>query len=471
MGGPCITVRREGDGRPSVPYKFPMATSRDLAAEILLRLDRKGGRVKEGLADARRHLKDPRERALLTELAYGTVRRQGTLDAVVAAYSKRPVPRLNASIRTALRMGVYQLFFLDRVPNHAAVDHAVRWATRHAGPRRAGFVNGVIRNLIRGIEGPAAGAEKPRRDVPREDGSAVRMKKSVFADPVTNLAGNLAGRYAMPQWLVERWLGSFGEVRTRQILRTGIARPSLTLRARTTREALVAELAARELACEAGPGDHAVRLAGGEGAIEALLGSGLAAVQDATSQRAVPALGLAPGMRVLDLCAAPGGKTLHIADLLGQGSVVACDVEEHKLDGLRALAPRMGDVGLEVVGIEADGDLPFEPASFDAVLVDAPCTNTGVLARRVEARWRARPADVAELAVIQGAILARAAPLLKPGGTLVYSTCSIEPEENSGVLAAFLEQHPDFEGDVAYRAWPTSDCDGGFGAVLRRRAD
>lgn len=452
-----------------MPYKIPMPTARDLAADLLLRIDRKGGRVKDGLDAVRSRLADPRERGLLTELAYGTVRRRGTLDALIGGFSKRPVPRLNASIRTALRMGVYQLLFLDRVPNHAVVDHAVTWATRHAGPRRAGFVNGVIRNLIRGIEGPAAGAEKPRRDVPREDGSAVRMKRGAFADPATNLAGNLAARYAMPQTLVERWLGAFGESRTGQILRTAIGRPPLTLRAREPRDVLVADLGEREIEHAVGPGPLAVRMQGGEGIIEELLVSGRAAVQDATSQRVVPLLGLEPGMRVLDLCAAPGGKTLHIADVLGEGTVVACDVEPHKLEGLRALEPRMGKVALEVVEVPAEGELPFEKTSFDAILVDAPCTNTGVLARRVEARWRAKPDDAVRMAAVQAAILDRALPLLKPGGTLVYSTCSIEPEENAKTFDAFIDRHAGVEGDVAFRAWPTSEHDGGFAGVARLR--
>ena len=127
-------------------------------------------------------------------------------------------------------------------------------------------------------------------------------------------------------------------------------------------------------------------------------------------------------------------------------------------------------VVIEVVEVPAEGALPFEPASFDAVLVDAPCTNTGVLALRVEARWRAKPDDAVRMAAVQGDILERALPLLKPGGTLVYSTCSIEPEENAGVFDAFVARHDDVEGEIAFRAWPTSDHDGGFAAVLRRSA-
>ncbi len=438
-----------------------------MAAELLLRLDRKGGRLKEALEEGRAKLTDSRERGLLTELAYGTVRRQGTLDALIGGFSKRPVPKLNASIRVALRLGAYQLFFLDRIPNHAAVDHAVGWASKHAGARRAGFVNGVIRNLIRGIEGPAVGEPNARRDVPREDGTAVRMKKKHFADPVTNLAGNLAARYGMPQWIVERWLAAWGEDRCREILQSAMARPGVTLRARESLPALEATLRGRDVDFRVGPGPQAIRVRDGEAAVRVAVRSAQAAVQDATSQQVVPLLGLQPGDRVLDLCAAPGGKTLHIADTLGTGHVTACDVAPQKLRGLEELKPLLGSVEYEVVQLDPDGALPFEAGSFDAVLVDAPCTNSGVFGRRVEARWRLKPGDAAALAAIQGTLLDRAVAVVKPGGRIVYSTCSIDPEENEAVLAAFLERHPAFAGEVGFRAWPTAENDGGFAAVLR----
>ncbi|MDA1195221.1 MAG: methyltransferase domain-containing protein [Planctomycetota bacterium] len=441
-----------------------MPTSRDLAADLLLRLDRGGGRMKDSLPAARRALVDPRERALLTELAYGTLRRQGTLDAVLASFSSRPIERLNAALRIAIRLGAYQLFFLDRIPNHAAVDHAVGWASKHAGAKRAGFVNGVLRALIRGIAGPATGATESRRDVPREDGGAVRMKGDVFPDPETHAAANLGARYGMPTWSVQRWLRAFGTDRTSDILRAGIGRPPLTLRARGTTEALTAALDERGLAWELRAG--AVCLRGGDEAVEPLLEEGHATVQDATSQRVVPCLALQPGQRVLDLCAAPGGKTLQAADELRQGEVVACDIDPRKIALLEALRPRMGAVNYHVKRVAPEGPLPFEPASFDAVLIDAPCTNTGVYARRVEARWRARPDDAATLAAVQGDLLDRAAGLVRPGGRLVYSTCSIEPAENEGVFEAFLARHVGWTGEVAFRTWPSADGDGGFAAVL-----
>ncbi len=447
-----------------------MPTARDIAADLLLRVDRKGGRIDQGLEGERERLPDARDRGLLTELAYGCVRRRGTLDAVLASGSKRPVPRLNAAVRVALRLALYQILFLDRVPAHAAVDHAVGWAKGHAGGPRAGYVNGVLRGLLRSIEGPAAGRTNERKDVPREDGSALRFKKNLFPDPAGNLAGNLSTRFGMPQWLVERWLERWGAQRVGQILRAGIQRPPLTVRARTSRDALAAALKEREVAFEAGPGEAALRVADGESAVALVLGSGDAAVQDGTSQRVAPLVEAAPGEVVLDLCAAPGGKTLHLADLMKQGRIVACDVDAERMALLEGLRERMGAIDYETVCLDPEAALPFEPRTFDAILVDAPCSNTGVLRRRVEARWRLRAQDITTLASIQADLLERCLPVLKEGGRIVYSTCSLEPEENEDVVAAFVERHPEFVVEPGFRSWPRAEADGGFGVVLRHRA-
>ena len=453
---------------PPEPYNKPMANARDLSADLLLRLEQGGGRIRDALDRVRGRLPDPRERGLLTELSYGVVRRRGTLDALLGAFCKRPVARLNAAVHTALRLGLYQIVLLDRIPSHAAVDHAVGWATRHAGPKRAGFVNGVLRTLLRHLEGPAAGKDNPRRDVPREDGSAVRFERNVFPDPATNLPGNFAARYGMPQWLVERWLAQWGEVRCRALLRAGLARPPMTLRARGERAALEALLTERGVPFAVGPGPQAVRVEDGEAARKLVVETAVAAVQDASSQRVAPLLDIHPGARVLDLCAAPGGKTLHLADLLGTGTITACDIEPRKIEQLEGLRPQMGEVQYEVVALDPDAPLPFGPASFDAILVDAPCTNTGVLRRRVEARWRLKAGDIGALGALQGALLDRCVEVLAPGGRLVYSTCSLEPEEDEDVVTAFLERHPTFSAGPAKRTWPTSETDGGFVALLLR---
>ena len=451
----------------------PPPTARDLAARILLEEERRHTRIRDLLASQRTGLADSRDRGLLTEIAYGTVRRRGTLDAVLAPRSRRPIARLSGPVRTALRLALYQVLFLDRVPAHAAVDHAVSWVRRGAGAKTAGYVNAVLRAAVAQVTGPAVGKEDPRRDVPREDGSVIRLKDETFADPESDLAANLAGRYACPQWLVERWLGHCGEARTQATLRVGIMRPPLSLRARGSRDDLYRVLKEAGATVRAGTADTALLVEGaGESAALGAVGRGEAWVQDATAQRVAPLLRPEPGQRLLDLCAAPGGKTLHLTDLLaGTGEVVACDVEPEKIDALKQLADQVrGDVRLEVRGIEREGPLPFEPASFDAVLVDAPCTNTGVLRRRVEVRWRLKPEDIDALAVLQRDLLERSLPLVKPGGRLVYTTCSLEPEENEAVAAAFFAAHEaDLEREHSVETPAGRDADGGFAAVFRRK--
>ena len=432
-----------------------------------MRVERQGARVRDELDKRRAQVEDPRDRALLTEIAYGVIRHRGTLDWLLGKASHRPFKKLSGAVRTALRMGLYQLIFLDRIPDHAAVDQAVAWASKHGGPGKSGYVNGVLRAMLRRIEGPARGPERVRQDVIREDGSAIRFRRPVFVDPKRDLDLHLATRFSAPAWLVTRWRKAFGVERVEALLRAGVTRPPIALRTRGARDALAAWLKARDVAFEAGPVDTALLLRGAESAAADAVAEGMARVQDATSQRIAPLLAPRAGMRVLDLCAAPGGKTVHLADLMGSGTVVACDVDASKVEALRDLADVVAPVTLETVVVPADGPLPFEPGSFDAILIDAPCSNTGVLRRRVEARWRLQPADIDALAALQQDLLERALPLLAPGGTLVYSTCSIEREENEDVLAACLAAHPELEGEVVFRVWPGRDADGGFAAVLR----
>jgi 16S rRNA (cytosine967-C5)-methyltransferase len=444
-----------------------VSEGRDLAAGVLLHVERRGSFVRDLLPVAREKAADPRERGLLTDLAYGVVRRRSTIDAVLAPFSRQPLRRLQPAVLVGVRLAAYQVLFLDRVPAHAAVDHAVGWVRAREGAGAGGYANAVLRALIAGIEGRTLGPEDPRRDVPREDGSFVRMRDPVFGDPDLGAAANLGLRYAMPPWLVERWILRAGRPRAEAVLRSGIARPPLALRAREDRERLLADLRRIDPTARAGPTEASVLVEGGEGAALALVAAGRAAVQDATAQRVAPLLAPLPGQRLLDLCAAPGGKSLHLADLLGRGEVVACDVDARKVAALAALPHVPPGVSLRAVRVEDAGPPPFEPSSFDGILVDAPCSNSGVLRRRVEARWRVAPEDLPVLAAKQRALLERSLPLLRPGGALVYATCSTEPEENAGVVEAFVRDHPGWRAETAFDVLPSRDADGGFAAVLR----
>ncbi|MGE0193923.1 MAG: transcription antitermination factor NusB [Planctomycetota bacterium] len=447
-----------------------MRTARDLAGDLLAVHERTGQWVGERLEEERKRLRDPRDRALLTELVHGVVRQRGSLDAVLARVSKRPLKDLNRVVLTGLRLGAYQLLYLDRVPAHAVLDTTVAWASHHTGPRRAGYVNGALRGLLSRIDKPRVEAVRDaRKDLPRPDGSAVRFRSRIFADPEQEWGLNRAQRWSHPRWLVERWEKSLGRERTDAVLAAGLSRPPVVVRARVDRAVLLERLAAEGIAARAGEGPDALVVEGSEGHLGAVIAEGLAAVQDATSQIVAPRVAPLAGESVLDLCAAPGGKALHLADLMRRGRLVAADVDEARLERVTALARTMGDVELVTTIVPPEGPLPFEERSFDRILVDAPCSNTGVLRRRVEARWRLRPEDITTLAGIQGRLLERAWPLLRPGGRLVYSTCSIEPEENEAIAAAFIAATPGARLADELRTFPSPDADGGYLAVIDRR--
>jgi 16S rRNA (cytosine967-C5)-methyltransferase len=298
----------------------------------------------------------------------------------------------------------------------------------------------------------------------------MRIKEDVFADPDVDLAAALAGRYSMPRWLVARWLESAGERSTLARLRTGIGRPPLGLRARRERGDLYRALQEAGLTVRPGPVDTALLVEGGpESVALEHVARGDAWVQDASAQQVAPLVDPQPDERVLDLCAAPGGKTLHLADLMQRGTIVACDVAAEKLARLEALGDLVPDgVTLDVQQVPREGPLPLEAGSFDRILVDAPCTNTGVLRRRVEVRWRLDPEDIQALAEVQRDLLDRALVLLKPGGRLVYTTCSLESEENEETIASFLAAHPEVVREKSTEVPGGRDQDGGFAAVMRR---
>ena len=443
-----------------------MRTARDHAVQALVAVDRRDGWIAPEIERRRPTLDDPRDRALLTELGLGVVRARGTLDVVLGTVSRRPVRSLHTQIRAALRVGAYQLLYLDRTPAHAAVDHAVGWTRAALGAKRAGFVNGVLRGLTRALTGPAQGPQDPRRDLPRSDGTAVRFRDPVFPDPRRDGPATSASASPVPGgWWCAGWRTAATRPRSRLCAQGVVARPSRSVRAgrvtnwrrRSPSPASRSRPAASRRRCS---------FAGASRMRCRRWFAGLARVQDATSQAVVPLARLRSGAAVLDLCAAPGGKTLHAADVMGSGRIVACDVDTEKVQALAALTPEAGDVSLMAKQVSATGPLPFEAASFDAVFVDAPCSNTGVLRRRVDVRWRLRPKDINALADQQRSLLRRAAPLVRPEGVLVYSTCSLEPEENEAVIEAFLSAHPQYVQADQHACLPAADADGGFAVAL-----
>jgi 16S rRNA (cytosine967-C5)-methyltransferase len=429
--------------------------ARSLALEVLL--DCSPGRVRperfvQEVLD--RHLgSEPArglpaaDRRLATHLAYGVLRRRGTLLALLRPLVNRRPDQVEPWLWEALMLGAYQLALLTQVPAHAALHETVELAELFGRPRAKGFLNAVLRACSALITPESAPGPAPHA-LPLEGGRYRRLARDVLPPPDTSPVEYLA-------------LGFW------------FAGPApLTLRVnllRTTRDALVVALTEAGWHPAAGEHPQAVRLQE-HAAVRELPGyaEGWFSVQDESAMRVASTVNPEPGASVLDLCAAPGGKTTHLAELMGdRGRIVACDVEEQRLRTVGELAGRLGLRCIETARLDPARmeDAPAGP--FDAALVDVPCSNTGVLGRRPEARWRIGPEDVRHLVSLQERLLRLAASRVRPGGVVVYSTCSIEPEENAQVVRKVLG-----EGGLVLEAEaessPGRPADGGYWARLRK---
>jgi 16S rRNA (cytosine967-C5)-methyltransferase len=342
-----------------------------------------------------------------------------------------------------------------------AAEAARRTVGTRSGDKTAGFINGVLRGLSRLIAGRDPDGSPARNALPHPEGGVVRLREAVLPDPKDGRAAYLGAAYSFPDWLVARWLEAFGE-RAEELCRWSNRRPRVLARINPIREGY---LSPEELV----EGTHAGSVDVSEIAserLEAILTEGSLTVQDPSAMLAVEALAPAPGENVLDLCASPGTKTTQIVEAMGgRGRVVACDRSEDKLLPIRETVDSRGLANVAVC--LSDGVASATPpGGFDAALVDAPCSNTGVLARRVEVRWRLRPDDFQDLPRVQGELLARAAGFVRAGGRLVYSTCSLEREENDEVVGRFLKENPGWRLVRSDLTFPGADHDGAFWSLL-----
>jgi 16S rRNA (cytosine967-C5)-methyltransferase len=411
----------------------------------------------------------PVDRAFATELVYGTLRWRGRIDYLLGRFLDRPLDRLEGIAATALRLGAYQILFNDRVPTSAAVDEAVRCARAAGAERVTGLVNAVLRRLAE-----------------RHAGEPLPALES---DPL----GHLMHAQSLPAWIAARWLELYGPSDAAALAAASTELPPLTVRV-NPHQCEVGELLdeLRPLFPDARPcrfARHGAVLGrrGNATALPAFF-EGRITVQDEASQLVVGLLDPQPGERVLDVCAAPGGKAGAIAERVGKnGTVLALDRHPGRLDLVRRAARRLQLGRLECRAFDASLDLAelARDGDFDRVLVDAPCSGLGSLRRNPDARWRVRANDPARLAELQRTLLARASRVVRRGGALVYSTCTLLPEENEAVVESFLRESPEFAltteapdevGELVdsggyFRCWPQHhDTDGFFAARLERRS-
>jgi 16S rRNA (cytosine967-C5)-methyltransferase len=407
------------------------------------------------------------DRNFFTELLHGIVRRKRTLDAIIDRLATQPADRQPPNLKQLLRLGLYQLRYLDRVPASAAVNTTVDLAKASGLGGLSGVVNGILRQYLR-----LQAAGEAVLDLP--------------ADPI----GRLGTLYSFPDWTIAQWLTQLGEIETERLCQAFNLAPKIDLRAnvlKIDRAKLIEIFQADGLEVIPLPYvPHGLQFTGSVGAIDRLPGyhEGWWTIQDASAQLVTHLLNPQPGEVVIDACAAPGGKTTHIAEAMGDtGRIIAVDKTASRLKKLQQNLARLQLQAIEIVTGDSCG-LGELTGTADRVLLDAPCSGLGTLHRRADARWQKTPAQIDELAKLQAQLLANTASWVKPGGVLVYATCTVHPLENAGVITPFLATHPDWQiesppsdsslgelvgTDGSIEVWPhRQQMDGFFMVKLRR---
>lgn len=395
--------------------------ARSLALEVLLAVEKE--KAYAGLVLQKATLPE-RELRLATELAYGTLREQSLLDFWLERGTGKSVEKLTAPVRCNLRLALYQCAFLASIPNRAAVDQAVELA-RKFSPKAVKFVNWALRAIL-------------------------RQKEPFILPPEDNSLSYLAIRFSHPTWLVKLWLEQLGPEVTRGLLEANQNQAPLTIRTNTLRiepqelaqtleEEGIQTVASSFLA-------EAFEVKGGRPGATAAFGQGLFLIQSEASQLISHLLAPKAGERVLDLAAAPGSKTTHLAQLMeNQGQILACDLYAHRLKLVEENCQRLGINIVKTLCIDGREIKSRVEAPFAKVLLDAPCSGLGVMRGKPDLRWHKSPEEISQLPQLQKELLAAAASVTAPGGELCYSTCTINKAENQEVVAEFLAAHPDFE--------------------------
>ena len=387
-----------------------------------------------------------KDRALYTALVYGVTERRITLDWLITRFGSRDADSLDPAVLTLLRLGMYQIFFTDRIPDHAAVYETVELSKKTA-KKASGYVNAVLRSALRGrdsIEWPDEGEDRS------------------FA---------LSVRHSLPIWLVDIWLSDYPDHAAALMEYANSVPPIgvMTNTLRISRERLIEKLSGIGIAAEAPDDAPRCLLLGGAAYSDIEPMSGLMRVQDKASQLACEALGAEPGERILDACAAPGGKSVYSAVRMeNRGEIISCDLHEKKLGLISSAAEKLGITIIKTRPLDARR---YEPSlgAFDRVLCDVPCSGLGAIAKKPEIRYK-ETKDIEALPKTQLSILESCSGYLKPGGRLVYSTCTVNRAENDDIARRFTEKHGDFEFCLEKTLFPDTDgCDGFYYAIWKRK--
>jgi 16S rRNA (cytosine967-C5)-methyltransferase len=468
-------------------------SARDIAAEVLNRCDPKRNYA-GAILDSLRHETDQSQRA--TDLVFGTLRNRMAIDTVIATFSGRPVKstarrplrEIQGRLLNIIRVGTYELIYCPSTEQYAIVNEAVANAKASGSDKQAGFVNAVLRQITRHISNRSLNLKLKTKNskfyntnctLPQTPVTGCQFDADFLPDSKKSPSDYLSTVFSLPRWLVVDWITEFGEESTRRICLASNRRPSVYIRPnrlRTTIEALTEKLDAAEVGFDIIPDVDMIRIKGPQDVTQLPgFAEGQFTIQDITTSMPVRMLNPQPGWVILDLCAAPGTKTTQLAEATGDSAkIMATDIDSRRLEKVRENTTRLGMESINIAPYKEllNSQFSIQNSKFDCVLLDVPCSNTGVLARRVEARYRIGPEAVKELTRIQGRLLKAAAEMLKPGGKICYSTCSIQKTENGGQIMDFLKQNQNFSLESEQLTLPSAegfDHDGGYVAILTKR--
>ena len=472
--------------------------ARKIAIEVLNQFDPKRNYAAPILNKLLQHT-DEKQRA--TDLVFGSIRNRVVLDRVIAKLSGQPVVRIDARLLSILQIAAFELIYSPETPEYSIVNEAVENAKAIGGKKQVGFVNAVLRQTTRHIANRRASLAEAnlRNTIPQTAATGCEFDPpaaDLLPDYETSPADYLSTAFSLPRWLVTDWLGEFGLELTHQICIASNRRPSIYIRPnrlRTTTQELAEQLSRADidpeiisdLGSDSTQSESLIKIKRPQ-AVTQLPGfaEGLFTVQDMTASRPVRILRPKPTWTILDLCAAPGVKTTQLAELAGDSArIIATDIDNERLQKLKANTARLGIESASITAYENIEVLAAEAGPFDAVLLDVPCSNTGVLARRIEVRHRIRPEAIKRLNKTQSQLLSTAVRLgrIKPGGKICYSTCSIQKAENSELVRDFLLQNHSFKLEFEELTLPfavshqlnsgshpigVGDHDGGYVAII-----
>jgi 16S rRNA (cytosine967-C5)-methyltransferase len=471
-------------------------TARNIAVTVLNQFDSTGNYVGPILDKL---LAQAEERQRATDIVFGCVRNRKAIDMVVTKLADCPIDRIPAKVLNIIRIGAYELIYSPATPDYSIVNEAVENAKAVVGKKQTAFVNAVLRQIARHIQNrqiPLSRANT-QRTLPQTPSTGCEFDTDILPNPKDSSAGFLSDAFSLPKWLISSWLDEYGAELTRQICFASNRKPSIYIRPntlKTTAQKLAEKLRQAgidlEIASSVIPAQPVLSGVEGAGiqksndtddsmikvksprAVTELPGfaEGLFSIQDITAAQPLRLLQPKPQWTILDLCAAPGTKTTQLAELAAdKAKIIATDIDGERLKKVRENTTRLGIKSIKTVPYENLEKTAAEIGLFDCILLDVPCSNTGVLAKRIEARYRIKPKAIKELTKIQGGLLKTAASMIKPEGKICYSTCSIQRCENSDIVNAFMKQHPEFSLEKENLLLPSvgaCDFDGGYVAIL-----